>query len=111
MEIKKDEIVKQIIEVLAKSSKPVNPSVITQTLNWNKDFIKEVCDLFNVQKFSEILKQIPEIEINQNEHGTSYVRLVHEESNAKSEEKKMAENETKTENLHDRIQKIRDALS
>lgn len=111
MEIKKYEIVKQIIEVLAKSSKPVNPSVITQTLNWNKDFIKEVCDLFNVQKFSEILKQISEIEINQNEHGTSYVRLVHEESNAKSEEKKMAENETKTENLHDRIQKIRDALS
>ena len=96
MKSTKDEIARQIIDVLAQSSKSINPSVITQKLNWNKDFINEICDLFAVQKFSEILKQIPEIEINKNGHGTSYVKLVHKENNATMEEKTMAENETKS---------------
>ena len=112
----KEEITKQIIKVLKKALQKcdntdgVNPSVITQTLGWDKVAISNVCNLFGVSKFGEILSQIPQIKIEKNEHGTTYVQLVqnteHTQLNAKQEETKMAE----TTKHHDRIATLKNAL-
>lgn len=116
----KEEITKQIIIVLKKALQKcdntalgINPSVITQTLGWDKEMISKVCDLFGVSKFSEILSQIPQIKIEKNEHGTTYVKLVQNtehtqsQSNAEQEETQMAE----TVKYHDRIEALKNALS
>ena len=107
----KEEVTEKIIAVLKENDGQINPSVITQKLNWNKDTINEICALFNVSKFSEILSQIPQIKIEKNEHGTTYVQLVqnteHTQLNAKQEETKMAE----TTKHHDRIATLKNALS
>lgn len=42
----KEEVEKAIIDVLKKYDGKINPSVITQKLNWNKDYINDVCKLF-----------------------------------------------------------------
>ena len=112
----KEEITKQIIKVLKKALQKcdntdgVNPSVITQTLGWDKVAISNVCNLFGVSKFGEILSQIPQLKIEKNEHGTTYVQLVqnteHTQLNAKQEETKMAE----TTKHHDRIATLKNAL-
>ena len=113
MEFTKAGVAEQITSVLTESSRRINPSVITQKLKWNKYAITEICTLFKVQKFSEVLKQIPEVEIEKDENGTAYVQFSQTEkkSNAPMEEIKMANNETKSQNLHDRIKRLRDALT
>jgi len=63
MSYTKDEVIAKIIAVLKNFDGKRNPSVIMQKLNWNKDTISEICALFNVSKFSEILSQIPQIKI------------------------------------------------
>ncbi|WP_296330920.1 AAA family ATPase [uncultured Treponema sp.] len=112
MEFTKAGVAEQITSVLTESSGRINPSVITQKLKWNKDAITEICTLFEVKKFSEVLGQIPEVEIQKDENGTAYVQFsqTEKQSNATTEEKTMAENETKSQNLHDRIKNLRDAL-
>lgn len=107
----KDEITEQIVSVLTAAGGKVNPSVIMQKLKWNKDAINEICTLFETQKFSEVLKQIPEIEMQKDEHGTVYAQIVHNDNTNATTEENMAENNTKSQNRHDRIMALRDALT
>ena len=76
----KEELLDQITTVLKSESKPVNPSVITQKLGWNKDRIDEVCDLFKVKSFIDIVRKIDGIEIKKDVHGTAYVSLKNNDS-------------------------------
>ncbi len=76
----KEELLDQITTVLKSESKPVNPSVITQKLGWNKDRIDEVCDLFKVKSFIDIVRKIDGIEIKKDDHGTAYVSLKNNDS-------------------------------
>ena len=109
----KEEVTEKIIAVLKENDGQINPSVITQKLNWNKDTINEICALFDVGKFSEILSQIPQIKIKKDEHGTAYVQFVQNSktenkfSNAGQEETKM----TETTKKHNRIAALKNALS
>jgi len=111
MSYTKDEVIAKIIAVLKDFDGKRNPSVIMQKLGWNKDTVNDMCSLFNVSKFSEILSQIPQIQIEKNKHGTTYVQLVqnteHTQLNAKQEESQMAE----TIKHHDRISALKNALS
>ena len=85
----KEEITEKIIAVVKTFDGKRNPSVIMQKLGWTKDTVNDMCGLFNVSKFSDILSQIPQIKIEKNEHGTTYVQLVqnteHTQLNAKQE--------------------------
>ena len=107
----KEEITEKIIAVLKDFDGKRNPSVIMQKLGWNKDTVNDMCSLFNVSKFSDILSQIPQIQIEKNKHGTTYVQLVqnteHTQLNAKQEEPQMP----KTTKHHDRIAALKKALS
>ena len=109
----KEEVTEKIIAVLKENDGQINPSVITQKLNWNKDTINEICALFDVSKFGEVLSQIPQIKIKKDKHATVYVQLVQNPktenklSNAGQEETKMAE----TTKKHDRIETLKNALS
>ena len=109
----KEEVTEKIIAVLKENDGQINPSVITQKLNWNKDTINEICALFDVSKFGEVLSQIPQIKIKKDKHATVYVQLVQNPktenklSNAGQEETKMAE----TTKKHDRIEALKNALS
>lgn len=111
MSYTKEEVIAKIIAVLKDFDGKRNPSVIMQKLGWNKDIVNDMCSLFNVSKFSEILSQIPQIKIEKNEHGTTYVQLVqnteHTQLNAKQEEPQMPE----TTKHHDRIAALKNALS
>lgn len=111
MSYTKDEVIAKIIAVLKDFDGKRNPSVIMQKLGWNKDTVNDMCSLFNVSKFSEILSQIPQIQIEKNKHGTTYVQLVqnteHPQLNAKQEEPQMPE----TTKHHDRIAALKNALS
>ena len=109
----KKEVTEKIIAVLKENDGQINPSVITQKLNWNKDTINEICALFDVSKFGEVLSHIPQIKIKKDKHATVYVQLVQNPktenklSNAGQEETKMAE----TTKKHDRIEALKNALS
>lgn len=71
----KNECLDQITTILKAERKPVNPSVITQKLGWNKDKIDKVCNLFSAKSFVEILRKIDGVIIAKDEHGTAYVSL------------------------------------
>ncbi|MGI5084684.1 hypothetical protein [Treponema putidum] len=68
----KEEVEKAIIDVLKKYDGKINPSVITQKLNWNKDYINDVCKLFGAEKFIEVLSDIPQINIEKDNNGAAY---------------------------------------
>ena len=106
----KEEITEKIIAVVKTFDGKRNPSVIMQKLGWTKDTVNDMCGLFNVSKFSEILSQIPQIKMEKTEHGTTYVQLVqnteHTQLNAKQEEPQMPE----TTKHHDRIAALKNAL-
>ena len=108
----KKEVTEKIIAVLKENDGQRNPSVITQKLNWNKDTINEICALFDVSKFGEVLSHIPQIKIKKDKHATVYVQLVQNPktenklSNAGQEETKMAE----TTKKHDRIAELKNVL-
>lgn len=59
----KEEITEKIIAVVKTFDSKRNPSVIMQKLGWNKDTVNDMCSLFNVSKFSDILSQIPQIKM------------------------------------------------
>ena len=61
MSYTKEEVIAKIIAVLKDFDGKRNPSVIMQKLGCNKDTVNDMCSLFNVSKFSEILSQIPQI--------------------------------------------------
>lgn len=100
----------QICTVLENQGK-VNPSVIAQKLQWGKDKITEICALFGVEKFTEVLAQIPGIEITKNDKGTAYVRLAQNADIGTKSNDKTEETMANDTNIHDRIEKLRDALS
>ena len=101
----------QICAVLENQGMIEIPKLL-QELKWDKkEKTSEIRALFDATTFTEVLAQIPVIEITKNDKGTAYVRLAQNadiatKSNAKTEET-MA-NDT---NIHDRIEKLRDALS
>ncbi|MBR1614824.1 MAG: AAA family ATPase [Treponema sp.] len=110
MEFTKAGVAEQITSVLTESSGRINPSVITQKLKWNKDMITEIRALFGVQKFSEVLKQIPEIEMQKDEHGTVYAQIVHNDNTNATTEENMAKNTT-TMDIHERMGKLLEMLN
>lgn len=77
-----DECIGQIIAVLKSESKPVNPAVITQKLEWNKDRIEEICGLFGAKSFTEVLRTIDGVEISKDENKTAYVQFISKDNSA-----------------------------
>ncbi len=106
----KNEYVGQIITILKNEQKPVNPSVITQKLGWNKDKIDEVCNLFSVKSFVEILRKIDGIKVEKDKHGTAYVTLG-EKTNDSFSSKQVTNNEKSTQNLRKRIEHLLNLLN
>ena len=106
----KNEYVGQIITILKNEQKPVNPSVITQKLGWNKDKIDEVCNLFSVKSFVEILRKIDGIKVEKDKHGTAYVTLGGKTNDSFSS-KQVTINEKSTQNLRKRIEHLLNLLN
>ena len=96
----------QIITVLKTETRPINPSVITQKLGWNKDKIDEVCRTFSVTSFIEVLRKINGVEIKKNEHGTAYVSY---NENLNNNQKENSESTLKS--VRQRIKKLLDFLN
>ena len=69
----KDEAEAKILAVLQNAGEKVNPAAILSKLGWKKDKITEICNLFGVEKFTEILQQFPEVKIEKDNNGTAYV--------------------------------------
>ena len=101
----KEELLDQITTVLKSESKPVNPSVITQKLGWNKDRIDEVCDLFKVKSFIDIVRKIDGIEIKKDVHGTAYVYIKNNDSST-TEVKISPVTKTSEINIRERINNL-----
>lgn len=106
----KNEYVGQIITILKNEQKPVNPSVITQKLGWNKDKIDEVCNLFSVKSFVEILRKIDGIKVEKDKQGTAYVTLGGKTNDSFSS-KQVTNNEKSTQNLRKRIEHLLNLLN
>ena len=96
----------QIMTVLKTETKPVNPSVITQKLGWNKDKIDEVCRAFSAKSFTEILIKINGVQIKKNEHGTAYVSY---NENLNNNQKENSESVLKS--VRERIEKLLELLN
>lgn len=96
----------QIMTVLKTETKPVNPSVITQKLGWNKDKIDEVCRTFSAKSFTEILIKINGVQIKKNEHGTAYVSY---NENLNNNQKENSESVLKS--VRERIEKLIEFLN
>lgn len=96
----------QIMTVLKTETRPINPSVITQKLGWNKDKIDEVCRTFSVTSFIEVLRKINGVEIKKNEHGTAYVSY---NENLNNNQKENSESVLKS--VRERIEKLLELLN
>lgn len=105
----KDEVKAKILCVLQEADGKMNPSSILSKLGWKKDTIAEICNLFGVEKCTEVLHQFPEIEIQKDNNGTAYA-VLRQNINIQ-ENNKMAETEKTTENLHDRMEQLLAALN
>ena len=105
----KDEVKAKILGVLQEADGKMNPSSILSKLGWKKDTIAEICNLFGVEKCTEVLHQFPEIEIQKDNNGTAYA-VLRQNINIQ-ENNKMAETEKTTENLHDRMEQLLAALN
>lgn len=99
------ELLGQITTVLKSETKPVNPSVITQKLGWNKDKIDELCSLFSEKSFVEVLRTIDGVEISKDEHGTAYVSLKRTDNNI-SMIKNSPVSVKAEKNIRERIEKL-----
>ncbi len=115
MEYTKEEVVQKLVLAYKTCSKEKNldeipvSSIIKKT-SFKQDERSEIFKLFNLNSYEEILLHTNLFDVFSPQGKTHKVAKM-KQSNAPTEEKTMAENETKTEKLHDRIQKIRDALS
>lgn len=96
----------QIITVLKTETRPINPSVITQKLGWNKDKIDEVCRTFSVTSFIEVLRKINSVQIKKDEHGTAYVSY---NENLNNNQKENSESVLKS--VRKRIEKLLEFLN
>lgn len=100
------EHIEQIMTVLKTETKPVNPSVITQKLGWNKDKIDEVCRTFSAKSFTEVLIKINGVQIKKDEHGTAYVSY---NENLNNNQKENSESVLKS--VRERIEKLIEFLN
>lgn len=96
----------QIITVLKTETEPINPSTLAYKLGWNKDKINEVCRIFSVTSFIEVLRKINGVEIKKNEHGTAYVSY---NENLNNNQKENSESTLKS--VRQRIKKLLDFLN
>lgn len=115
MEYTKEEVVQKLVLAYKTCSKEKNldeipvSSIIKKT-SFKQDERNEIFKLFNLHSYEEILLHTNLFDVFSPQGKTHKVAKM-KQKNAPTEEKTMAENETKSEKLHDRIQKIRDALS
>lgn len=105
----KDEVKAKILAVLQETDGKMNPSAILSKLGWKKDKITEICKLFGTEKFTEVLQQFPEVKIEKDNNGTTYV--VFAQNKKAQESKNMAETEKTSENVHDRMEQLLAALN
>ena len=105
----KDAVKAKILAVLQDAGEKVNPAEILRRLEWKRDKITEICNLFGTKKFTEVLQQFPEVKIEKDEHGTTYA--VFAKNKKPQENKNMAETEKTSENVHDRIEQLLTALN
>ena len=105
----KDDVKAKILVVLQEAGEKMNPSAILSKLGWKKDKITEICKLFGVEKFTEILQQFSEVKIEKDNNGTTYV--VFAQNKKAKENKNMAEIEKTSENVHDRMEQLLTALN
>lgn len=98
-----ENISQEIVTLLLKEGKSVNPSVITQKFGWNKDKIEEVCKLFSAKSFSEVLQKIDGIKVEKDEHGTAYVSF-EAKTNDSLSPKEVTNTEKSTQNIRERIE-------
>jgi len=96
----------QIMTVLKTETEPINPSTLAYKLGWNKDKINEVCRIFSVTSFIEVLRKINGVEIKKNEHGTAYVSY---NENLNNNQKENSESTLKS--VRQRIKKLLDFLN
>ncbi len=73
MGLEKEEIVEKIIGTLKAEGKKVNPAFVSQKNKWNKDQIKEICALFGVSSFNEVLESIPGVKLEKDSKATPSV--------------------------------------
>lgn len=100
------EHIEQIMTVLKTETEPINPSTLAYKLGWNKDKINEVCRIFSVTSFIEVLRKINGVEIKKNEHGTAYVSY---NENLNNNQKENSESTLKS--VRQRIKKLLDFLN
>ncbi|MBD5414573.1 MAG: AAA domain-containing protein [Treponema sp.] len=105
----KDEAEAKILAVLQNAGEKVNPAAILSKLGWKKDKITEICNLFGVEKFTEVLQQFSEVKIEKDNNGTTYV--VFAQNKKAQENKNMPETEKTSENIHDRMEQLLAALN
>lgn len=84
----------------------INPSVITQKLQWDKGKIKEICALFEVEKFSDVLSKIPQVKLEKDENGTTYARLTQDLTETAQQTITKMEEQNMAETKHDRMQAL-----
>ena len=111
----KEEVVQKLVLAYKarceeKNLDEISVSSIIQKASFKQDERNEIFKLFNLPSYEEILLHTNLFDVFSPQGKTHKVAKM-KQTNATTEEKTMAENETKTEKLHDRIQKIRDALS
>ncbi|BDC97553.1 AAA family ATPase [Treponema saccharophilum] len=111
----KEEVVQKLVLAYKarceeKNLDEISISSIIQKASFKQDERNEIFKLFNLPSYEEILLHTNLFDVFSPQGKTHKVAKM-KQTNATMEEKTMAENETKTEKLHDRIQKIRDALS
>ena len=111
----KEEVVQKLVLAYKarceeKNLDEISVSSIIQKASFKQDERNEIFKLFNLPSYEEILLHTNLFDVFSPQGKTHKVAKM-KQTNATMEEKTMAENETKTEKLHDRIQKIRDALS
>ena len=115
MEYTKEEVVQKLVLAYKTCSKEKNldeipvSSIIKKT-SFKQDERNEIFKLFNLHSYEEILLHTNLFDVFSS-HGKTHKVAKMKQSNATTEEKTMAENETKSQNLHDRIKSLRDALT
>lgn len=72
--MEKEEIIKEIKNFLTGKQK-CNPSTIKDELKKKNILAENLEQAFGTKSITDILKEIPEIEFEKDEHGTSYVKL------------------------------------
>lgn len=115
MEYTKEEVVQKLVLAYKTCSKEKNLdeipiSSIIQKTSFKQDERTEIFKLFNLNSYEEILLHTNLFDVFSPQGKTHKVAKM-KQTDATTEEKTMAENETKSQNLYDRIKSLRDALT